>query len=384
VHKAGLFASAFDRTLPMSVNATTVLISGPSTKSTYLQYGRGGPMRARAGADHVGTGRAHYSCGACARGRHRLRGSSTKVPMPDHAQHHAFVAAIDLYTGEVTAERARRGRESRRRGPHAVPGPVAASVGRGQPLVVKELLQNTKGGAVLAVGTTPTGDIVVGGYVAGGAPELYFDFIKIDDAPKVDTAFAGLLQTLPPVDDAKGARQRAAAPLAVAPRPLTGSWERTRRVPRHRHRRAGLLGQHQLSVHRGTCPRGAAGQRAHAALAQERALRGRRRMGWMRTQAACISLVAICGCFIWRWVWPRLRGVSTTALGGRRAAKARGRYATLQQQYAPRTWAGSMRGTRDALTANRTLRTGGVRGAGWRRTTTSRSLPSRTSICEPI
>ena len=72
----------------------------------------------------------------------------------------------------------------------------------------------------------------------------------------------------------------------------------------------------------------------------------------MRTQAACISLVAICGCFIWRWVWPRLRSVSTTALGGRRAAKARGRYATLQQQYAPGTRAGSMSIVYDKLTAS--------------------------------
>ena len=112
---------------------------------------------------------------------------------------------------------------------------------RGQPLVVKELLQNTKGGAVLAVGTTPTGDILVGGYVAGGAPELYFDFIKIDDAPKLDTAFVGLLQTLPPVDDAKGARQpkRPGRGCGSAADVFEGE---NAACAFHRHRRAGLLG----------------------------------------------------------------------------------------------------------------------------------------------
>ena len=84
MHKAGLFASAFDRTLPMSVNASTVLISGPSTKSTYLQYDVG---HVRAYQD--GDTWAHCSCCAyagsatgCVARRPRCRCPTTRSTTP--------------------------------------------------------------------------------------------------------------------------------------------------------------------------------------------------------------------------------------------------------------------------------------------------------------
>ena len=193
--------------------------------------------------------------------------------------------------------------------------------------MIKELLQTATAGAVLAIATTAQGGLLVGGYAKG--PSLMFDFVSEPMVATVETAFLGLLYMLGGVDDDQctSFRSRAQPSGAHQGGPLTPKGDafapQTCRRSRHPWKH---VGQRHLPLHcRTFCL--ARGDE----LSQRRLTL--RSCGGGGGQAAIITFLAIVTCVLYR-CWTRRRRTSTG--GGRRADKARGRYATLQQQYVAR------------------------------------------------